>query len=81
LSLTPPFSFSTLGGNPGFEAFVPAHHGVLFGKLGAVLGSPASKLAVMDVLVPSPSLPLASIELKTVVTETIFGIMGAALLQ
>ena len=81
VSLTPPFSFSSLGGNRGYEAFVPAHFALPFGRLSGVLGSPFSKVAVMDVLVPSPTLPLASIELKTVVTETVFGIMGAALLQ
>ena len=81
VSLTPPFSFSALGGNPGYEAFVPAHHPLPFGTLNAILGSPSSKLAVMDVLVPSPEKTLASIELKTVVTEAVFGIMGAALLQ
>ena len=81
VALTPPWSFSALGGNAGFEMFVPAHFGVPFGKLSGILGSPASQLAVMDVLVPKPGLPLASIELKTVVTETIFGVMGAALLQ
>jgi hypothetical protein len=81
VSLTPPFSFSALGGNTGFEAFVPAHHSVPFGKLGGVLGSSSSKLAVMDVLVPRAALPLSRIELKTVVTEAVFGILGAALLQ
>ena len=81
VSLTPPFSFSALGGNPGFEAFVPAHYSLPFGKLNAVLGSPSSKVAVMDILVPSPDKRLASIELKTVVTEAIFGVMGAAVLQ
>ena len=81
VSLTPPFSFSALGGNAGFEAFVPAHYALPFGQLNAILGSPSSKLAVMDILVPSPMKPLASIELKVVVTETVFGILGAALLQ
>lgn len=81
VSLTPPYSFSALGGNVGFEAFVPAHYSVPFGQLNAILGSPSSKLAVMDILVPSPKKSLASIELKTVVTETVFGILGAALMQ
>ena len=81
VSLTPPFSFSALGGNPGFESFVPAHYSLPFGTLNAVLGSSSSTLAVMDVLVPSPKKLLASIELKTVVTEAIFGVMGAAVLQ
>ena len=81
VSLTPPFSFSALGGNAGFESFVPAHYSLPFGTLNGVLGSSASKLAVMDVLVPSPKKLLASIELKTVLTEAIFGVMGAAVLQ
>lgn len=81
VSLTPPFSFSALGGNPGFESFVPAHYSLPFGTLNAILGSSSSKLAVMDILVPSPKKLLSSIELKTVVTEAIFGVMGAAVLQ
>ena len=39
VSLTPPFSFSSMGGNAGFEAFVPAHYGVPFGTLNKCLGT------------------------------------------
>ena len=83
--LTPPWSFSAFGGNPGFESFVPAHFTFDFGDVHFVYAtfhdsSPAT-LAVMDVVVPRPTLPLVRIELKTVVTEAIFGIMGAAVLQ
>eukprot|EP01052_Picozoa_sp_SAG31_P005035 SAG31_NODE_216_length_20053_cov_9.223815_4_plen_853_part_00 len=80
VSLTPPWSFSSLGGNAGYQAFVPAHHGIPFGSLTGTLGSSTAVVAVMDVLVPDSSKLLAKIELKTVVTEAIFGVMGATLL-
>lgn len=81
VQLTPPWTFAGIGANPGYEAYSPAAYAFPFGHLTGVLGSATPKLTVQDVLVPSPELELSSIQLKVTTTETIFGIMGAALLR
>lgn len=82
VQLTPPYSFSTIGGNPGWEAFVPAHVTFPFGTLTYSRYDPGfvPHLAVMDVVVPRRD-PITAVSLRTVVTETVFGVMAATLLR
>eukprot|EP01065_Artemidia_motanka_P022175 TRINITY_DN26387_c0_g1_i1.p1 TRINITY_DN26387_c0_g1~~TRINITY_DN26387_c0_g1_i1.p1 ORF type:complete len:715 (+),score=187.00 TRINITY_DN26387_c0_g1_i1:2010-4154(+) len=82
VQLTPPHNFHSIGGDPGWDAYVPREQSFYFGIMtpSAFTHPGPQRAAVMDVVVPR-SEPVAAIDLRVVVTETIFGVMGATVYE